>query len=164
MSRIHVFTKPDNEFEGPQLAGWFNTDSAIAYEEATRWDGNNSVSVHPVGQYGHQLLYRTKGGRWVLNTWSQWEGVQETYEFISDDTAKEWLLRNESDDAVEEWFGTLEEEAGPNLGGRPSIGPKVDFRLSAAVLERVDAFKGDRDRADALRQLVEAGLDALAPA
>lgn len=167
MSRINVYSYPVDEYGervARELAGWFNPDTATGYAEETEWDGSNMVSVNPVGRYGHQQLWRTKGGRWVLRTWSSWEGVEETYEFVDDDTAKDWLVLNKEDDAVAEWFGQMEEESGPNLGGRPSIGPKVDFRLSPAVLERVDAFKGDRDRADALRQLVEAGLDALAPA
>lgn len=167
MARINVYDYGNPEaydYEGFTLAGWFNPDSSKQYKEDTEWDGNNHVSVNPVGQYGHQMLYRTKGGRWVLNFWSQYQGVAETYEFIDDEKAKDWLIRNDHDDAVKEHFGELEEESGPNLGGRPSIGPKVDVRLPQETLDRIDAFKGTRDRADALRQLIEAGLDALSPA
>ena len=110
------------------------------------------------------MLYRTKGGRWVLNFWSQYQGVAEKYEFIDDATAKDWLLRNSHDDAIAQHFGELEEESGPNLGGRPSIGPKVEVRLPQGVLDRVEALRGGRERADVLRDLIVAGLDALSPA
>lgn len=161
MTRINVYSYAKDEFDETTLAGWFNPDSATLYQEATRWDGNNSVSVNPVGKYGHQALYRTAKGRWVLNNWSQWQGVEETYEFIDDATAKDWLLRNEEDDAVKKWFGELDEESGPNLGGRPAVGPKAEVRLSEETLRRVDEFAAGRSRADALRDLIAAGLDAL---
>lgn len=164
MTRINVYNYAKDEYDETTLAGWFNEESATQFKEATSWDGNNNVSVNPIGQFEHQSLYRTKAGRWVLCTWSQYQGVEPRYEFVTDDTAKDWLIRNEEDDAVAQHFGELEEESGPNLGGRPSIGPKVDVRLPREVLERVDAFKGDRAQADALRQLIEAGLDALFPA
>ncbi|MEU5323026.1 hypothetical protein AB0G67_40680 [Streptomyces sp. NPDC021056] len=164
MARINVYSYAETEYDETTLQGWFNDDSSTLYKEATRWDGNNHVSVNPVGRHGHQALYRTKGGRWVLNTWSQWQGSEDRYEFIDDSVAKDWLLRNDEDDAVEQHFGELEEESGPNLGGRPSIGPKVEVRIPKDILARVDAFKGTRDRADALRDLIAAGLDALAAA
>lgn len=47
--------------------------------------------------------------------------------------------------------------------GRPSIGSKVEVRIPEEILARVDAFKGDRERADALRDIIAAGLDALSP-
>ena len=161
MTRINVYSYATNEWDDTTLEGWFNTDSATLYHEATRWDGNNNVSVNPVGQHEHQALYRTKGGRWVLNNWSQYQGVEETYEFIDDATAKDWLLRNEEDDAVKQWFGELEEESGPNLGGRPTVGPKKDVRLPEELWARVDEFAAGRSRADAMRDLITAGLDAL---
>lgn len=161
MARVNVYQYAENEYDETTLAGWFNPDSSTKYDEATRWDGNNNVSINPVGRYGHQALYRTKGGKWVLNNWSQWQGSEDRYEFIDDSTAKDWLLRNEEDAAVEQYFGELEEESGPNLGGRPSVGPKVEVRLDEETLRRVTKFTGDRARADALRDLIAAGLDAL---
>ncbi|PJE97113.1 hypothetical protein CUT44_14115 [Streptomyces carminius] len=162
MPRVNVFAYPISEYgqDGPQLVGWFNPDSAIKYDEGTRWDGNNNVSVNPVGQFGHQALYRTKGGRWVLNTWSQWEGSEGKYEFVDDATAKDWLLRNDEDDAVEQWFGELEEEAGPNLGGRPAVGTKVETRLPDDVLAALDerAKAEGIPRAEMIRRLVAASL------
>lgn len=169
MDRINIYRYPtseDTEYGTAQttLAGWFHPEAATKYDEATRWDGSNNVSVNPVGQFGHQALYHTKGGRWVLNTWSQWQGSEDRYEFVDDATAKDWLLRNEEDAAVQHHFGELEEEAGPNLGGRPAVGPKWEVRLDEATRSRVDARIGGRKRADILRDLILAGLDATEPA
>jgi len=161
MARINVYSYAEDEYDETTLAGWFNPDSSAKFDEGTEWDGNNHVSVNAVGQYGHQMLYRTKGGRWVLYFWSQYQGVAEKHEFIDDNAAKDWLLRNNHDGAIEQYFGKLDEESGPRLGGRPSIGPKVEVRIPEEILTRVDAFKGDRERADALRDLIAAGLDAL---
>jgi hypothetical protein len=162
MPRINIYDHATDEFDQsePQLIGWFNPDSATSYEEATEWDGNNHVSVNPVGQYGHQMLYRTKGGRWILNTWSQYQGVADRYEFIDDDTAKDWLIRNNEDDAAEQWFGALEEESGPNLGGRPAVGTKVETRLPDDLLARLDerAETEGVARAEMIRRLVTAAL------
>ncbi|MEW2266935.1 hypothetical protein [Streptomyces sp. NPDC047868] len=160
MTRINVYAQPETEWGEPTLAGWFNDDSATLYKEDTRWDGSNHVSVNSVGPHGHQALYRTSGGRWVLNNWSDWQGSQDRYEFVSDTTAKDWLIRNDEDDAVAQWFGELEEEAGPNLGGRPPVGPKWEVRLDDETRARVEALVGDRKRADMLRDLIVAGLDA----
>jgi hypothetical protein len=163
MARTNVYSYAETEYDETTLAGWFNPSSATMYKEATEWDGNNHVSVNPVGQFGHQALFRTKGDRWVLNTWSQWQGVEERFEFVDDATAKNWLIRNSEDDAVTEHFGELEEESGPNLGGRPTVGPKVEVRLDEETLRRVTEFAAGRARADALRDLITAGLNALAP-
>lgn len=111
------------------------------------------------GQWEHEHLYRTPGGRWVLNHWSQWQGSRETYRFITDDQARDWLLRNESDAIVEKWFGALAEESGP---GRPEIGGAVHVRLGEE-LARVDAWADEQKikRAEAVRRLVSAGLTAV---
>lgn len=162
MPRVNVYDYSTDEFgqSDPQLAGWFNPDSATSYEEATEWNGSNHISVNPVGDYGHQMLYRTKGGRWILNTWSQYQGVADRYEFIDDDTAKDWLIRNNEDAAAEQWFGALEEESGPNLGGRPAVGTKVETRLPDDLLARVDerAEVEGVARAEMIRRLVAAAL------
>ncbi|MDX2692177.1 hypothetical protein [Streptomyces ipomoeae] len=156
MARVNVFEYSDDpdDFAGPQLAGWFNDASAVQWKEDGDWDDFAT----------HEELYRTAKGRWVRCDWTHHQGADPKYWFVSDAEARTWLLTNHHDDAVEKYLGKPEEEAGPNLGGRPSIGPRVDVRLPQEVLDRVDSFKGDRDRADALRELIEAGLDTLAPA
>lgn len=139
------------------LTGWFNPDSAEEFEESTHWDGNNMVSDVATGFGHHQAVYRTSGGRWVLHFWSQWSGVQPSYEYIDGEAAREWLLRCGHEDAVERYFGEVEEERGP---GRPGIGDPVQVRLPVDLLATVDAWAAERDisRAEAIRRLVTAGL------
>lgn len=159
MARTNVYTFDPEE--GRILAGYFDRDKAEEFPEETRWDGNNNVSVH-CGQWEHEILYRTARGRWVLHHWSQRQGSEPTYEFVSDDVAKRWLLMNEnegSDAAVERYFGELDEETGP---GRPAIGPLVGTRFPSDVLAALDE-RAERDgvsRAELVRRLVTDGLAA----
>lgn len=157
MRRINVYDYTD---DGRQLAGWFNWHTAEVIEENTRWDGHNNVSVHTSDQFAHQRLIRTAQGRWVLNNWSQWEGSEDRYEFITDDKAKEWLLVNEDDDLIEKLFGELEEERG---AGRPEIGKPINWRPGDDLLPRIDAHRKRRGqtRADFLREIVVKGLDEI---
>ena len=73
---------------------WFDRDKADRYEEDTRWNGNNHVSLATGSQWEHEELYRTKGGRWILHSWSQWQGSTPHWEEISDVTAARWLVVN----------------------------------------------------------------------
>lgn len=162
MTRINVYTyaSDDDYSSETALAGWFNDDAATRYDEQTRWDGNNSVSVNPVGPYGHQALYRTKSNRWVLNTWSQYQGVQERYEFVDDDDAKNWLTLNEEDAAVVQHFGELEEESGPSKGGRPRVGEPLSVAYPTDLTKRIDAAadRSGLSRAAWLRQIAAAAV------
>jgi hypothetical protein len=155
MTRTNVYRY--DEYEGPQYAGHFDPASAEKFLNAADNEMWEDTRVHAE-------LYRTKGGRWVRCDWDQWQGSTPKYWFVDDDAAKQWLLTEKHHDAVEKYFGELEDEAGPNLGGRPSIGPKVDVRIPQAILDRVDALRNGRDRADVLREIIAAGLDALSPA
>ena len=74
---------------------WFNSDSAVKFDENTRWDGRNHISVSTGSQWNHEALYYTKSGNWVLNAWSQYQGSLETYEEIEQDEAIRWLCVNE---------------------------------------------------------------------
>lgn len=74
---------------------WFDLEAATSFEEATRWDGHNHVSLATGSQWEHEQLYRTKSGRWVLNTWSQWQGSTESWTEIDDGAAARWLVINE---------------------------------------------------------------------
>ncbi len=104
--RENVFDRDGN------FIGWFDRAKAEKFEEATRWNGNNHVSIATGSQWDHQALYRTAGGRWVLHGWSQWEGRPERYRFISADEAREWLLLNQEDGAVEKYFGEIKSGGG----------------------------------------------------
>jgi len=156
MSRINIYSV--DEYDGPVLEGWFDPDKALLIEGRREWDGNNHVCVHLRSDARGQNLYRTAGGRWVLETWSRWQNEEARHEFVSDEQARQWLLINGSDDVVEEYFGEIEEERGP---GRPEIGPVTTIRLGEELTARVDAARRDGEsRAAAIRRLLEAALGA----
>lgn len=73
---------------------WFNTDSAISFEEDTRCDGRNQISVPTGSQWHHEYLYYTKSGKWVKNEFSNYQGSLETYEQIDEQEAIDWLILN----------------------------------------------------------------------
>ena len=138
------------------VVGWFNIDTATGYPEGTRWDGRNKISLATGASSEHQYLYHTAGGRWVVNHWSQWQGVPESYRFVTDEEAREWLIRCEYPAAeVEAATGVpVESERGP---GRPEIGPAFSVRFPADLLARVDAAAeaAHVSRAGWLREVAE---------
>lgn len=133
------------------------------FSKAQRWsDGNR-------GGYGDgsrgtgrgEAVLLTAGGEWVLERWTQWSGEKETYHYLSAERAQAWLLRNDFDEVVEQHFGAMAEEE-DRRPGRPGVGNPVHVRLGD-LLGRVDEYAsshGIKSRADAVRQLVEAGLEA----
>lgn len=155
MTRINVYTS--DPYEGKTLAGWFDPDKAeIREEENTQ---GNMVGIHS-GVHKHEALYRTAGGRWVLHRWSDYRDSEPTYEFITDDQAKKWLIIDESDSAnqlIERYFGELEEERGP---GRPEIGGRVNLRLGDALVAALDARAKSEgiNRAELARRLLTDAL------
>ncbi len=164
MSRINVYSSPsDDGFdqEPPALLGWFNPDKAVErVQEDTEWDGHNHVGTLSGLQCGYEELFRTASGRWVrhYNARNEHNGP-EFYEFLTDEQAKDWLLRNNSDTIVERYFGEIDEEHGP---GRPSVtGSPVSIKLGD-VEAAVDTWRGARglSRAEAVRQLVAKALAA----
>lgn len=76
---------------------WFDLDAAERFDEATIWNGNNHVSCATGSQWDHEVLYRTKGGRWILNWWSQWQGSLPKWTEISNGEAARWLSVNGHD-------------------------------------------------------------------
>lgn len=99
--------------EDGSLHGWFDPEQATSYQEDTWWDGSNNISVATGSQWDHELLYYTAGEFWVLHRWSQWQGTGASYEFVYANRAREWLLLNHHDEAVEQHFGPIEAERGP---------------------------------------------------
>lgn len=74
----------------------FNPDAKThqCWEEDTRWDGRNRISCATGSPWVHERLYRTKSGRWIIYSWSQWQGsLPYAYETGERDAA-EWLLLN----------------------------------------------------------------------
>jgi hypothetical protein len=109
-----------------------------------------------------ERLYHTAGDRLVLSRWSRWQGEKTTYRYISADEARDWLIANGYDEAVERIFGEpVEPERAP--AGRPEIGPQIVTRIPRDMLEQIDAVAKGRNqtRAETMRQLVEDGLSLL---
>jgi hypothetical protein len=165
MNRINVYRYPagddyDAQQDGPILDGWFDLDKATLIDPDTYWNGSNQVNVHTRREHYHQYLYRTSGGRWVLNSTSNWQGVQPTYVFLTDDEARQWLTVNGSDDEIAKYFAPLAEESGPAPTGRPAVGPAINVRLGDDLLATVDARADDEGvtRAEMIRRLVAAGI------
>lgn len=160
MTRVNVTgVIGSDEFDQPTIGvvGWFDVAKATDYHEATMWDGNNNISNVTGSQWEHELLYRTAKGRWVLHSWSQYtSGNPPAYHFVEADTARQWLIAQEHDEAVTEHFGELEDERGP---GRPEVGGPIHVRLGDLV-PKLDAWAIERciSRAEAVRQIVSARL------
>lgn len=160
MTRINIYN-PGNEHEAPTLAGWF--DSSKAHEWSDRdYNGNGSG-----GTGRGQAVIRTAGGRWVLEHWTAWQGEKATYEYISDETAKDWLLRNNEDAAVEEFFGEIAEEedlrSGEKIMATGKQGP-VTVMLDGYVKDQLVMLAGGQgvDPGElAGRLLAEAVMDGL---
>ena len=146
MNRINVYSHDDplvtwdddpSERNAAQLLGWFDYDKAEKIHEDTEWDGSNHISVATGSQWDHEMLLRTAQGRWVLKTYSNRQGVMDSYRFVKDGEAREWLLSNNDDANAAKYFGPVEEERGP---GRPRVGEQVCFTVAADDLAAIDAI------------------------
>ena len=150
MERINMFN------ECGELIGWFDGEKAEQFGEDIFW-ANGWISVATGSQLEHETLYYTAGKRWVLYHWSQWPGGEEWHKFISDQQAREWLLKNGHHQAAGRHFGEIEEKRGP---GRPEIGPAIQIRLPESLLTRLDeeAGKAGTSRAETIRRILAAAL------
>lgn len=154
MTRVNVYSR--DPYEEKTLLGWFDTASCVEkIDESTYWDGNNNRGVISGGQVGYEMLYRTKGGRWAryYNFTSEYNGP-EFYEFLTDDQARDWLIKDGDDEIVEKYFGELEEERGP---GRPEIGKPIPVRLTEDQRAKVEKLGRDGESLSAtIRRLIDA--------
>lgn len=137
MTRTNIIEHTD---DGPRVIGWFDPARATEYHESTTWDGSNRVSDATGPHTEHEILYRTAGGRWILHRWSAWQGTPETYDYVDEDRAREWLLRCGHDDAVAELWAPVPEESAPPRVGRPPEGTPVQVRIPPEHLEQIDAL------------------------
>jgi hypothetical protein len=72
-----------------------DTKNAVAsWNEDTRWDGRNHISVATGSQWNHQTLYRSRKGRYYIVHESQWQGSLPHAEWVSNHEAARWLLAN----------------------------------------------------------------------
>lgn len=73
-----------------------DTDRATArYDEDTRFDGNDHISVATGSQWAHQTLHRSRKGRYYIEHSSQWQGSTPRAEWISEHQAAAWLMAND---------------------------------------------------------------------
>lgn len=96
----------NGEFTGK----WFDPDKAKIFREDTYHDGSNFISKATGSQWYHENMYLTKSGKYILNSWSNYQGTTETYELISKEEAAEWFVKNEydNDHIPEELYYLLE--------------------------------------------------------
>jgi hypothetical protein len=85
MKRVHLTDSP---------AQWFDMEAAELFKEATYHNGSNHISKETGSQWNHVYLYKTAGGNWIKNIWSNMQGSSESYQKISKEDAAEFLLRN----------------------------------------------------------------------
>lgn len=167
MDRVNVFEYAtedemwaDPELPAHRVVGWFDADAAERFSETTTLHGENQVSVVTMKAFEHERLYRTRGGRWAVHAWSQWQGSTDRWIFVTPDRAREWLILCGHDDAVAKYFGGLAEESGPNLGGRPAEGRAVNVRIPEEHLDILDqrATAAGTTRAALIRDAVAVAI------
>lgn len=138
MTRINI-TETD-DYGQTSLIGWFDPTKSECFEQDTEWDGNNMVGVITGSQWIDQYLYRTRAGRWVLNTdATRYHNGSDTYRYITDTEAREWLIRSQmNDDAFGRYFGELPDEPPAAKPGRPAIGGQVKVSMTDGMVARID--------------------------
>jgi len=89
---------------------WFDESRSTAFEEAKLFDGNNRCSVNTKSQWSAQTLYRTAGGRWILEEASRRQGSADKHTALSNEEAAAWLVLNEHEphEACAQEFADLE--------------------------------------------------------
>lgn len=89
---------------------WFDLDSAREFQEGRFWDGRNHVSLATRSPWEHEALYRTRGGRWILHRWSQWQGTPDSWVEITKEEAARWFAVNnhEPDESILQIYEQLE--------------------------------------------------------
>lgn len=162
MARVNVFDHDEMTGEDT-LAGYFDIDKARRIKEGKDWDGNNNRGRISGLQIGFEWLYRTAGGRWVVYHYARNEfNGPEYFRYLTDAAARDWLLRNESDAIVEQYFGEIPEETGPPVG-RPEIGPAVNIRFPQGTLDELKT-RADTEgisRAELVRRYVAEALESV---
>ena len=89
MARVNITNQT-----GRKTGNYFDDAKVIVYNEDTYWNGNNHISEATGSQWEHEKIYVTKGGKYILNHWSQFQGSTETNELISKDEAAKWFIKN----------------------------------------------------------------------
>jgi len=75
-----------------------STSRAVqSWEEDTRWNGNNHISVNTGSQWEHEKLYKSSKGRYWLESWSQRDGLGSIARYLEPKKAATWLIRNKEE-------------------------------------------------------------------
>ena len=83
-------------------------EGAETFDEDTRWDGSNHISVATGSQWNHETLKRTVRGAFILWSTSQYQGVASHHRRLSDREARHWLVANGHGEAAERFFPDAE--------------------------------------------------------
>lgn len=126
-----------NVIEQGVLKGWFDDKKAQHWAGDTSFDGRNHIDVNTGCQWSTQTLWRSSGGRWVLEEESRWGSCKTEYLFLDDEDAREWLLRNNKDKTFAKFFGSIEEESGPSDSS-------VTFRCSTEMKDFIAQHGGGK--------------------
>lgn len=65
------------------------------WEEKCDWDGRNFISRATGSQWEHETLYRSRKGRYYLESSSQYQGTRPSAYWIEPEAAASWLLAME---------------------------------------------------------------------
>lgn len=68
-----------------------------SWDEATRWDGKNNISVATGSQWHHETLHRSRKGRYYVERTSNYQGDRPGAEWISKRAAAAWIVANGHD-------------------------------------------------------------------
>ena len=72
-----------------------NTEKAVkSWNEDTRWNGNNHISVQTGSQWTHETLYKSSKGKYFIVHDSQYQGDLSYATILTDEEAATWLLSN----------------------------------------------------------------------
>jgi hypothetical protein len=74
-----------------------SANATASWDEDTRWDGSNNISCATGSQWSHERLYRSRKGRYWLESWSDWQGTTPHAEWLSFHEAACWLMANGHD-------------------------------------------------------------------
>jgi len=72
---------------------WFDLEKSEKFDEQTYWNGSNHISKATGSQWHHEVLFFTSSGKWILNTWSNYQGVADTFTEITEREAATWFSR-----------------------------------------------------------------------
>jgi hypothetical protein len=84
---------------------WFDADKATLFKENSFHNGRNFISKATGNQFSHEWLYVTAGNKFVLNSFSDYQGVPKTYMLINKEDAAKWFTKQGfSDEEIPEVF------------------------------------------------------------